>query len=397
MAEILFLAHRIPFPPDKGDKIRSWNLLKHLLARHRVHLGCFVDDPADMAYVPELNERVASLKAIAINPFWAKVKSLSGFLSGDALSVAFYKNRALRRWVAEKMADRQIDHIFLFSSPMAEFALPYAGRVPVIMDFVDMDSDKWTQYAKSKSGPMAALYRREARKLAAYERKVAGVAAHSLFVTVDETALFCSRNPDLRDKITTVQNGVDTVYFDPALPFDRPVNFGDVNFVFTGAMDYWANVDAVDWFVGDVWPQVRESVPGAQFFIVGSKPTAKVRALAKIDAVHVTGRVADVRPYLANATAVVAPMRIARGVQNKVLEGMSMARPVVTTPQGFEGIEAIPGRDLYVENMASDFADRLASLCGAEVPQAMEGARAAIVEGYSWAAQLAALDDLMPD
>jgi glycosyltransferase involved in cell wall biosynthesis len=165
-------------------------------------------------------------------------------------------------------------------------------------------------------------------------------------------------------------------------------------------MDYWANVDAARWFVGEVWPRIRAAHGDATFHIVGGNPTAEVKALGRAPGVTVTGRVPDVRPYIAAADVVVAPMRIARGVQNKVLEGMSLARPVVTTPQGLEGIDAQPGRDLVLADGAEKMAAAIEivlsdNLPGIAVAELCANARLHIVEHYSWAAQLTVLDALL--
>lgn len=395
MSDVLFLAHRIPYPPNKGDKIRSWHMLRHLLNSHRVHLGYFIDDPADAVHVPFLEQRTASHCACPIDPRWGRVKSLAGLATGTPLSVAFYRSRAMRDWVDRVMETEPISAVVLFSSAVAQFLLPWSGRVPLIMDFVDMDSDKWRQYAGSRPWPISLVYGREARTLADYERRIAQVARHSLFVSGQEADLFRAQVPEVAGSVRALHNGVDIDYFDPAVTHDDPYGTGGPVAVFTGAMDYWANVDAVTWFAQDIWPQVRRQLPDARFFIVGGRPAPTVRALDRLDGVAVTGRVPDVRPYLAHAATVVAPMRIARGVQNKVLEGMAMAKPVVTTPAGLEGIAATPGRDVLVADTADAFAsEAAAALSGARDSLGRE-ARRTIVGRYSWEASLQTLDDVL--
>ncbi len=389
MANIFFLVHRIPYPPDKGDKIRSWRILKMLAEHHQVHLGYFIDDPEDHAHIAFLEECVASQKTIEITPKWRTLGSAHGFLTGEALSVAYYRSCGMQKWVDRLISQEKVDLAVLFSSSMARFLLPHAAKVPVIMDFVDMDSDKWAQYAQSKSWPMSAVYRREAKKLQSYEAKVAAAARASIFVTAEEAALFNSRVPADASKVHSINNGVDTGFFDPGRPYENPYRAGQPVAVFTGAMDYWANVDAALWFAQEVWGQVRRQRPDAVFYIVGGKPSSEVKALDGKDGIRVTGRVADVRPYIAHSSVVVAPLRIARGIQNKVLEGMAMAKPVITTPQGFEGIAATPGKDLMVEDAADDFADRVLAVMDGKVPDYMgSAARQTVTEGYSWEANL---------
>lgn len=365
MAKILFLAHRIPYPPNKGDKIRSWNILKFLAERHEVHLGTFIDDAEDWQHVPFLKDLCADVFCVGLNPLMARLKSLPSLLTGAPLSLGFYRSAKMQHWVDSKLSE--VDRVFLFSSPMAQFMQgKEASGMHTVMDFVDIDSDKWAQYAKNHGQPMRWVYAREAKTLATYERKVAGSVAASLFVSDQEAALFREMTPLQADKIHGLNNGVDHAYFTPdqayETPFEGPVADQAPRLVFTGAMDYWANAEAVIWFAQDIFPLIREKQPEATFHIVGGKPTTAVRALSEMPGITVTGRVPDVRPYIAHATAVVAPLRIARGVQNKVLEGMAMARPVIATPQAAEGIECLADKEIWIADGARNFADRCSCL-----------------------------------
>jgi sugar transferase (PEP-CTERM/EpsH1 system associated) len=395
MAKILFLAHRIPYPPNKGDKIRSWHELRHLAARHEVHLGAFVDDPDDWQYEPVLRDICAEVHLVGINPRIARLKSLRALFSGAPLSLGYYRSREMRDWVRGKLA-AGIDRVFLFSSPMAQF-IPQGRDRParLVMDFVDIDSDKWRQYARMHKLPISWVYEREARTLGAYERAVARRADASLFVSEREAELFRAMAPDSAGRVHGLNNGVDHGFFTPDLIFDNPMQ-GGPNLVFTGAMDYWANAEAVVWFAREVLPLIRARQPGARFVIVGGKPTPAVRALAEIEGVTVTGRVPDVRPYIAHADLVVAPLRVARGVQNKVLEGMAMARPVVTTPQGAEGIACLPDRELWVASGEAGFAQAcLHALESEERPAVMTRARARILGSYDWPGNLDRLESVL--
>ena len=397
MADILFLAHRIPYPPNKGDKIRSWHILEHLARRHRVHLGCFVDDPQDMEHIPFLKTVCAETFFKPISPRCAKLASLSGLFTGAPLSVAFYADRNFQDWVNRTLAAQPISAVFLFSSAMGQFipdSLP-AG-LPVVMDFVDVDSDKWAQYAVSSKWPMNWVYRRESRTLMVYERELAHRVTAGLFVSEQEAGLFRHLATDVADKIFALNNGVDFEKFSPAHDLPSPYGSTAPRLVFTGAMDYWANVDAVKWFAEDILPKIRSISPNAEFYIVGGKPAREVRALATLPGVTVTGSVPDVRPYLRYSDVVVCPLRIARGIQNKVLEGMAMGRPVVATPAAFEGISATPGRDLALGDDARSFADQVIALLAPETGKKMgEMARARIIESYGWSHNLELLDDLM--
>jgi sugar transferase (PEP-CTERM/EpsH1 system associated) len=263
------------------------------------------------------------------------------------------------------------------------------------MDFVDVDSDKWRQYARRAKPPMKWVYAREAERLLDFDRKVAVRADASLFVSDAEAGFFKSLIPEADAKIHAISNGIDCAYFSPLHTLSSPFQGAGPHLVFTGTMDYRPNIDAVCWFAADIFPRVRNAIPAATFTIVGAKPTRQVEELAGQPGIRVTGRVPDVRPYLAHATAIVAPLRIARGIQNKILEGMAMAKPVVTTAQGLEGIEATPGRDVLVADTVEAF---VAAVREAVKPEAQEIGRAArrlMEECYTWKGRLALLDQLV--
>lgn len=397
MADILFLAHRIPYPPNKGDKIRSWHMLAHLAKSHSVYLGCFVDDPDDMQHVEFLKSICADVCALPIDPTQQKIKSLGGLLRNEALSVAFYKDPRMLAWIDSVLAQGPMKATVLFSSAMGQF-IEGRGKAlgRTVMDFVDVDSDKWQQYAKFKPWPMSVVFQREHRKLLQFERKIAQLVHHSFFVSHREAELFQSLAPEVASKVGYLNNGVDFDYFSPVHEFTSPYNAGARPLVFTGAMDYWANVDAVEWFARSVLPKVRENVPEAVFYIVGGKPTAAVQGLRDLEGVYITGRVDDVRPYVKHAEVVVCPLRIARGVQNKVLEGMAMGKPVVATSQAFEGIEATPGEDVMVPEGDFGFAAAVTDvLKGRTDPGIGDRARAQVVSRYSWSGNLSVLDQCL--
>jgi sugar transferase (PEP-CTERM/EpsH1 system associated) len=277
---------------------------------------------------------------------------------------------------------------------MAQFVRPerYARRV---IDFVDVDSVKWTQYAAQKQWPMKQVYAREGRQLLRYERQVARDFDASLFVSPQEAALFAGLAPECASKVGWFSNGVDSSYFSPLHDFDNPYPDGGPVMVFTGAMDYWPNVDAVQWFAGEMLPAILQQHPQARFYIVGSRPSREVQALAEQPAIHVTGTVPDVRPYLAHAHLSVAPLRLARGIQNKVLEAMAMGKPVIVSPQALEGIAAEPGRDLMLATSAAEF---IGLACDAldDLPADMgRAARARVEASYNWDVNMARVDALL--
>lgn len=396
--EILFLAHRTPYPPDKGDKIRSWHFLSHLLEHYTVHLGCFVDNDHDLAEnVPFLRDLCGESYFARMQPWVAKAQSLAGLCHGGPLTLHHYSHSGLRGWVGNLLSERPVDSIFVFSSAMAQYAMgeDARGRRRII-DFVDVDSDKWRQYAETKSWPINWLYRREGRELLAFDRKVAANFDASLFVSAAEAEFFRSLVPEYSHKISHINNGVDFDYFGPDANYDNPYAAGDKVLVFTGAMDYWPNVDAVTWFAHEILPLVRAVEPAIRFCIVGADPTPEIRAMGRQSGITVTGRVPDVRPYVAHATAVVAPLRIARGVQNKVLEGMSMARPVVATPAACQGLEPEIRKGVLRATDAREFADQIISLLRSEHRDVLgRRARDSIIGCHDWTNNLSSLVPLL--
>lgn len=391
---LLYLVHRIPFPPNKGDKVRSFNILRQLARRHRVFLGTFVDQPEDLAHVPRLAEWCEDVCAIPLQPLLARMASLRGLFTGEPLSVPYYRQRALARWVADTVRHHDIRQAVAFSGPMAQY-LELPGLERRLIDFCDLDSAKWTAYADDHRWPLSWLYRREGRRLLEFERQAATRASASLFVTEAEAMLFRRAAADLGSSVEVMQNGVDADFFTPQGGYERPFPHGEETVVFTGAMDYWPNIDAVSWFARELLPQIRHARPQACFWIVGMSPAPAVQALASED-VRVTGGVPDVRPYLAHADVVVAPLRIARGIQNKVLEAMAMARPVVVTKACAGGL-TVEDDECEIAHGGEDIVSRIVQLLADRGRRLAIGraARDRVLADYSWQAHLGTLDRIL--
>ena len=396
MANILYLAHRLPYPPNKGDKVRSYHLLKHLAVRHKVFLGTFIDDPDDEQYVETVRGLCAGLYAARLNPRRAKIRSLRGLLTGEALTLPYYRDAGLQAWVDGLRRDRAVDAAVIFSSAMAQY-VGSAPDVPLLIDFVDVDSAKWTQYAPAHRWPMSWLYRREGRRLLDFERSVATQAVRGFFVTENETEMFRRLAPESASRVEAMCNGVDADYFAPCGQFESPYGRDEIPIVFTGAMDYWPNIDAVTWFATEVLPVLREKRPHARFWIVGRSPGPQVQVLAG-EGVGVTGTVPDVRPYLQHAAVVVAPLRVARGIQNKILEAMAMARPVVASKSCAGAIDADVGHDFLDAESAEDFAQSIAALLDDLERGRVMGAsaRQRVLDRYSWDAHMSGIDRYLP-
>ena len=402
MANLLFLSHRIPYPPNKGDKIRALQIFEYLRQWYDIHLGCLVDDPADWEQRETMAAMCADSYFAPLDRGRAKLTCLRGLLTGTPLSVEFFHDAGLEAWIARVLDQVRPDAIFVYSSNMAPYILDH--HVPGqrrVVDLVDVDSEKWRAYSKTGSLPKRWIYRREWRLISALERRIAAECDAGTFVSTDEAQLFTRLVPEAASKTIAISNGVDHIFFDPdqtyPAPFDSdPTNLKQADFVFTGTMDYAPNIDAVVWFVEDILPIIRRTLPDARFHIVGHSPTDSVKRLAETPGVSVTGRVADVRPYIAHATAAVAPMRIARGIQNKVLEAMAMARPVVATTDALEGIEAQRGAEVL---LADDIAGFAALCCQAAAPgfaaKIGAAARKRVLADYVWAERLHGFDALL--
>ncbi|MDK4805110.1 MAG: TIGR03087 family PEP-CTERM/XrtA system glycosyltransferase [Novosphingobium aromaticivorans] len=399
MSEILFLAHRIPFPPDRGDKIRSHHVLRALAAMAPVHVACLADNADDMAHEGEL-EALAASHCLVRRRASLVGAGLVALVTGQPLSLTAFSSGRLARYVRKVLAERPISAIYVFSGQMARYVpARFAGRV--VMDFVDVDSAKFAQYARRPT-PAAPAYMREAWLLRRFEARVARHATTSLFVSEEEAALFRARLGPRRAAqcdVRAMGNGIDTGLFDPAGVAPAPeMTSAGPQIVFTGQMDYPPNVEAAIHFARHVMPLVRGRFPAAQFNVVGRAPARSVCALDGENGVLVTGAVPDVRPWLAGADLVVAPLALARGVQNKVLEAMAMGRPVLLSPQAATGLAGSDGTHFALSPIASEeLAARVVRLLSdPRRGQAMgRAARALVCERYGWDRMLAPLPQLL--
>jgi sugar transferase (PEP-CTERM/EpsH1 system associated) len=388
---LLLLVHRIPYPPNKGDKIRSYHLLRHLAKKYTVHLATFVDDQNDLQFVETVKQWCGETYFEELNPTKAKLGSLIGLLLNRPLSLDYYRSAKMQEWVDLTIKQHSIAKIVVFSSAMAQFVeLKHDTRR--VVDFVDIDSDKWLQYASKKVWPMNWLYQREGRTLLAYERKIAKLCDASLFVSQAESDLFKTLSPECADKIGFFNNGVDTDYFSPNIAYENPYSTNDKVIVFTGAMDYWPNIDAVQWFAEEIFPEVRKIHSNALFYIVGTRPSEQVSQLGTMPGIKVTGSVPDVRPYLAHANVAVAPLRIARGIQNKVLEAMAMAKTVVVSAQALEGIDAQSGSELLLAESSQQFVNLISEELNTGSAGIGIAARKKVETRYNWDSNLKNVD-----
>ena len=387
---VLYLCHRIPYPPDKGEKIRAFYQLQAIAARHEVDLFTLADG-SELAHAGVLRGFCRSVVVDRLKPSMARLRALPYLLTQKPLTVPYFEYPVLRREIRAAVASRSYDRIFVYCSAMAQYVDP-EWRIPVLADFVDVDSDKWRQYAVFARWPFSAIYRREARTLREYERQIGERSACVLVTTAREAVLI--RQISDRVSVHVVPNGVDIERFQPPSQAAVP---GPPTIGFTGDMSYFPNVEAVTFFARNVLPIVRRSVPAARFLVVGRNPSPKVLALSAIRGVEVTGFVPDVRGQLARMHVAVAPFSVAAGIQNKILEAMAFAIPVVCTPRAAQGLSDGAAGAVETVEGADAMAGRIVALL--ENPElarfkGLEG-RSRVALDYRWDRSLGRLLDLL--
>ena len=332
---VLYVVHRVPYPLDKGDRIRAFHLLRYLARQVNVHLACLADEPASEETVAVLRRYCHRLSVIALGRTrW--FRGLASLLRGRTVSEGVFHTPELAATLRAWSADTPFHAAVASSSAVAPYLrLPELSSVPAIVDLVDVDSQKWLDYATAGRGWRSWLYRTEGRRLRAVEQRMPDWAHAVTLVSEAEAGLyrrFCSPG-----RIQAIVNGVDLDYFQPDQAPAEPAC------VFVGALDYRPNVDAVRWFAETVWPTVHRRIAGSKLWLVGRRPCPAVRALARHRGVEVIGTVPDVRPWMARAAVVVAPLRIARGLQNKVLEALAMGKAVIAAPPALAALRVRPG------------------------------------------------------
>ncbi|HWN41819.1 MAG TPA: TIGR03087 family PEP-CTERM/XrtA system glycosyltransferase [Thermoanaerobaculia bacterium] len=390
---LLYLCHRVPYPPDKGDKIRAFNEIRSLSKRHRVHLLTLADSEVpDLSALEQMCERV---EVFPVQRTGAYMRAALGIFSSRPLTLAFFDSAELRQRAEELARTERFDLVVVYSSSMAPYAEPFQeAGTPAVLDMVDVDSSKWAQYSRYAPLPMRPVYALEARRLQEYEASLVDRFERIVLATGNETRLLKAFAPEAQ--AATVPNGVDLDFF---RPLDLPRS-PHPTIVFTGQMDYFANVDGMVHFSRDLFPRLRERFPDLELLIVGRSPAPAVRALNELPGVHVTGAVGDVRPFLARAWAFVAPLRIAQGVQNKVLEAMAMNVPVVCTDRVFAGLSEggfRHGRDLLAASSDQGLEDSLASLLGDAQARASlaEHARRRLSLSYRWTTNMDRFEEIL--
>jgi len=384
MKRLLFMAHRVPYPPDKGERVRAFHEIRALAGRFRVTVACLAHNPSDAAAAAELRRSCDEVLVAPAGGGAGLARAAWSVLAGRSATEGYFRSPRLAGEVARAATGAPFDLVLAYCSSMLPHALAVPARVR-IADLVDVDSAKWAAYAAQARGPRRWLYARESRGVHALElQAVARCQAVVLVSRAEADALGATGGT-----VIAVANGVDTEYFAASPPPDG----GTPALVFTGTMDYRPNVEAVTWFVRDVWPGLRRSAPAATFTIVGRDPARPVRQLADVPGVRVTGAVPDVRPYLAAASVALAPLRTARGIQNKILEAMAAGRPVVASSPALEGLDVNVGQEALRADSPEEWQAAILGLA-ASAPRRLamgRAARARVVADYTWDARMAPL------
>lgn len=406
---ILYLAHRIPYPPNKGDKLRSFRQLDRLAQQHNVWCGCFVDDPADEQHVSELRRRCVDVAAVRLSRPTALRRGLIGLARGRTLTESYYSSQRMTRIVREWSATVGFDAVMAFSSSMAQYAsIPRARRV---LDLCDRDSQKWMDYATLSPWPVSTLYRLEGQRLAKLEGAILREFDATILITPAEADGFGP--PAAAQKLHIIGNGVDCATAPSCSSRLESVSdeqsenreghqsrqYATERLIvgFMGAMNYRPNVDAVRWFVRECWPAICRAHQNVEFRIVGRAPTSAVKRLERVPGVVVVGEVSDASLAVSEFDISVAPLRIARGLQNKVLEAMAHSKPVVLSNGAAVGLSGTHGREYMVADGAAEFTECVSRLIAdpAERQRLAQAGRAYVQAHHCWDTELDRLEKVV--
>jgi sugar transferase (PEP-CTERM/EpsH1 system associated) len=387
---ILYLVHRLPYPPDKGDRIRAFHLLRYLARRANLHLASLADEPIYETAVTALKQYCQRVAVVRLGRWSRWLRALGGLLRGRTVTEEAFRSGTLKRILRCWARETRFDVSLASSSAMVQYLkLPELSGVPAVIDLVDVDSQKWLDYAAAARGPKAWLYRREGHRLRRLERDLPARAHAVTLVSEAEVALyreFCSPG-----RVCAIGNGVDLEYFRPGERPTEPVC------VFVGALDYQPNVDGVVWFCREVWPLLQPRCPQLRLSLVGRSPVPAVKRLGELPGVDVVGQVPDVRPSVQRAAVVIVPLRIARGLQNKALEALAMGKATVASPQALAGLQGLGDLPVLPASSPAEWVASITTLLQDETLRAQVGAagRRYVEKNHHWERRLQAFDPLL--
>ena len=388
--KILFACHRLPFPPKRGGKIRPFNIIRHLNGQgHQVTVLSLARSAEEIAEGQGLNEYCERVIVGEVGFAGAAFQMIGRLATTLPSSFGYFYSRRLHQQAARLAAEEEFDLVFVHCSSAAQYVRRVSG-VPSVIDFGDMDSQKWKDYRSFKPFPLNVGYGLEAFKLLREEKRLARLFDLSTCTTRMELETL----DDYRaaQKTAWFPNGVDAAFFEPTSePYDRN------GVCFIGRMDYYPNQQAMLEFCRGVYPELRRRRPEVTLTIVGAEPSRDILRLGELPGVTVTGTVPDVRDYVRRAAVTVAPLQIARGTQNKILESMAMGVPVVCSTLASRGVDAVPGEHLVVADSDDEWVSAILSLL--EAPdkrrKLAEAGRARVLSNHSWSASMQKLDGIL--
>ena len=388
--KILFLGLRFPYPPHRGDKIRTYNFLKNLSQRHSISFASFVQSPLEASSISQLREYCDQVETVEFSSLRAYGNCMLFFSFGEPFQVTYWHSPEMQRQVDEIIGRSDFDVIHAQFFRMAQYITKYTDHCKVL-DSCDSYSLNLSRRARLDRGILWPLLKVEANRVRIYETEIARWFDRVTMVSSLDRDHLLSINGSV--PVSIVPMGVDLEYFQPNRTEDEP------NLLFTGIMSYFPNVDAVQYFCNEIFPLVKNAVPNAKFYIVGNSPAKKVIKLTTSDDVIVTGRVEDVRPYFDKSAVFVCPLRSGSGMQTKILEAMAMEVPVVTTSLGFEALEATAGKNIIVADGAGKLAQEVIRLLkDKELRRSIaQNGRKLVERKYGWSSVVRRLDVVYED
>lgn len=387
---ILYVCHRFPYPPKRGGTIRPFNMIRHLAQSHDV-VVCSLTRSAQQTqdaqgiaphcaefHIGQVDDRVQTLRMIATLP------------TPLTASASFFHSSRLQRQIRRVLAEQRFDLIFVHCSSVAHYVQHVRG-IPKILDFGDMDSQKWLEYSQHKPFPLSLGYWWEGRRLLAEEKRLAARFDFCTAITRAEHQTLLDYGVDTPSD--WFPNGVDNSFFAPI----EDVPYDPNTLVFVGRMDYFPNQQAMFDFCTNVMPLLKAKRPAIRLQIVGADPSPAVWRLGDIPGVKVTGTVPDVRPYVTRAALTVAPLRIARGTQNKILEAMAMGIPVVCSSIAAGGVDAVPGQHLLTADTPDETCAAILRILDDRFERARlsQAGRARVLSNHAWPNSMKRLDAII--
>lgn len=388
--KILFVCHRLPFPPNRGGKIRPFNMIQHLSQKHEVVVASLAETEQELRDGKDLEKHCSEVIAELLPKPVRWRQACMALFTKEPSSVAYFRSSALHRRVQQKLREQKFDCVIVHCAFVAQYVLGWEGGLRWL-DYGDLDSEKWAEYGEHRAFPLSLGYQFEAKKLRKYEAKLARLFHQCTVTTQGELDMYASLGASTPCRV--IPNGVDASYF--SWPVQGSGNSRVIAFL--GRMDYYPNIDGILYFAQDILPIIQKAIPDAQLRVIGSNPSQRIQDLTRIAGVTVTGHVPDVRPYLADAAVAIAPLRLARGTQNKILESMAMGIPVVATPQAAKGIQATPGTHLLVAGTPQVFAEQVAGLLQQiETRRTLaQEARKQVERMHHWPASMEIMDEVL--